>query len=110
MEYPRQISQDLKKNFCADVIYDAAHRCRTLALDSLKPAPYFILETILVRIAESWDRPLDVDEANETRDRLLEPMATLLDALATDSPDPYVLYLCNTLVSTYLGTVPRSTR
>lgn len=107
MEYPRQIAQNLKKNFCADVMYDSARRCRRLALDSVKPAPFFLLETILVGLADSWDRPVDVDEARETKERLLEPMVGLLEAIADGSPDVEVMQLCNSVVSGYLSTVPR---
>ena len=108
MENPRQLAQDLKKNFCADVLSDVARNCRNLALDSKCPAPFFVLEKGLAGIAEAWDRPLDVDEASETKDKLLPPIVDLLDALSFDSPNEDLLYLCNRLVSVYLEIVPKS--
>ena len=108
MENPRQLAQDLKKNFCADVLFDVARKCRNLALDTLNPAPFFVLEKVLAGVAENWDRPLDVDEASQTKDKLLKPIVDLLDALALDSPNEDLLYLCNRLVSVYLEIVPES--
>ncbi len=108
MENPRQLAQDLKKNFCADVLFDVARKCRNLALDSLNPAPFLVLEKVLAGVAENWDRPLDVDEASETRDKLLPPTVNLLCALTLDSPHEDLLHLCNRLVSVYLEIVPKS--
>lgn len=107
MIYPRQLAQILEKNFCADVLSDVARKCRGLALDSLNPAPFFILEKVLAGLAEDWDRPLGVDEANEIRERLLKPAVDLLEALGSDTLDDHMLYLCNKLVTAYLGIVPR---
>ncbi len=110
MEYPRQIAQDLRKNFCAEVMYRAAGRCRELALDSTNPAPFFVLETVLARVGEGWERALTVEEAEETKLRVGEPIFRLLDALGGDPSDAEVLSLCNMVVAAYLSIVPRSTR
>lgn len=108
MENPRQLARELERNFCADVLSDIAQRCRNLALDSLNPAPFFVLEKVLTGVAENWDRALDVDEASETKNKLLKPIVDLLDALALDSLNEDLLYLCNSLVTVYLEIVPKS--
>lgn len=108
MSNPRQLAQDLQRNFCAEILFDVARKCRNLALDTLNPAPFFVLEKVLAGVAESWDRPLDVNEATETRDKLLPPVVDLLNALAVDAPNEDLLRLCNRLVSVYLEIVPRS--
>ena len=108
MPNPRQLAQDLKKNFCADVLFDVARECRNLALDSLNPAPFFVLEKVLVGVANYWDRPLDVDEASEIESKVLPAVTDLLNALAVGTPNEDLLRLCNRLVSVYLEIVPRS--
>ncbi len=56
-----------------------ASLCKSLALDTASPAPFFIMEHIFLDVARHWeDKPLPVEEAKLVESFLLQPLEDLV--------------------------------
>ena len=77
--------------------------CKSLALDTASPAPFFIMEHIFLDIARYWeDKPLPVEEAKLVESQLIEPLEDLIDGIVANASSEEVFNLLNRVVSAYL--------
>ena len=80
-----------------------AHLCKTMALESGNPAPFFIMQKIFSGIADYWDeKPVVVEEAMIVQDELNVSINNLIDALEENAITERIMYLVNKVVSSYL--------
>ena len=99
----QKLRERLEKGFYLDNLYELAHLCRNLALDTTSPAPFFIMEHIFLDIARSWeDKPLPVEEAKLVGSKLIEPLEYLIEGIEADASGEEVLNLLDSVVSAYL--------
>lgn len=97
------LREKLKKEFYVDNLYEIAYLCRSLALDTGSPAPFFLLEHIFKDMARRWeDVPLTVEEAERVKSKMIEPLEGLVGKLEADAPAEEVFDLLNGVVSAYL--------
>jgi hypothetical protein len=76
--------------------------CKNLALASDSPAPFFVLQKILLSIADYWeDRPVDAEQAKLVENQLTQPILDLMDAIENQASCEIIMTLLNTLVSNY---------
>jgi hypothetical protein len=99
----QQLREKLEKGFYVDNLYEMARLCKSLALDAINPAPFFVMRSIFLGIARDWeDRALPVEEAALVASKLMEPLAKLVDGLETNAPSSELYYLLNNAVAAYL--------
>jgi hypothetical protein len=99
----QHLQEKLEKGFYLDNLYEMAHLCKMLASDTICPAPFFVMRNIFLDIARNWEeRALTVEEAKRVEKKMTKPLGDLIEGIEIDSSSEEVLYLLNTLVSTYL--------
>jgi hypothetical protein len=77
--------------------------CKSLALDTPSPAPFFFMRNIFLDIARHWeDVPLPVEEAEQVELKMLEPLEELVERLKADASVEEIFNLLNRVVSAYL--------
>jgi hypothetical protein len=77
--------------------------CKALALESVSPAPFFIMQKIFSGIADYWDeKPVIVEEANLVQVELAKFLRELIDAIENNAKAEQVMNLTNKVVSSYL--------
>jgi len=97
------LREKLKKEFYVDNLYEIAFLCRNWALDTGIPAPFFLLEHIFKDMAMRWeDVPLTVEEAEQVKSKMIEPLEGLVGGLEADVPAEEVFGLLNRVTSAYL--------
>lgn len=97
------LKEKLKKEFYVDNLYEIAYLCRSWALDTGNPTPFFLLEHIFQDMARRWeDVPLTVEEAERVKSKMIEPLEGLVGGLEADAPAEEILDLLNGVVSAYL--------
>jgi len=80
-----------------------ASLCKTLAMDTSRPLPFFVMQHLFLDIARDWEeRPLPVDEAKLLESRLIDPIKYLIEAIEAGVSAEEMFTLLNTLVSAYL--------
>jgi hypothetical protein len=99
----QDLREKLEKGFYVDNLDEMARLCRSLALDAINPAPFFVMRSIFLDIARDWEeRALTVEEAELVAVKLTEPLNKLVSGLETDAPSDDLYYLLNNVVSAYL--------
>ena len=80
-----------------------AHLCKSLALDTISPAPFFFMEQIFLAIARHWEEmPLPVEEAKLVESKMLEPLEDLVEEIEAGASSEALFNLLNKVVSAYL--------
>lgn len=96
------LREKLEKGFYVDNLYEMARLCKTMALESNNPAPFFIMQKIFSGIADYWeDRPVVVEEAKLVEGELLKSIKGLVDAIDAKVPAEQMIILMNKAVSSY---------
>ena len=99
----QQLREKLEKGFYLDNLYEMACLCRSLALDTTSPAPFFFMEHIFLNIARHWeDKPLLVEEARLVESKMIEPLEDLVEGIEAFASSEEVFNLLNRVVSAYL--------
>lgn len=99
----QQLWERLRKGFYLDNLCEMARLCKTLALDTASPAPFFIMEHIFLDIARHWeDKPLSVEEAKLVESKLIKPLEDLIQGIGANASSEETFSLLNRLVSAYL--------
>lgn len=97
------LREKLKQGFYIDNLYEMAALCKSLALDTPSPAPFFFMRNIFLDIARHWeDVPLPVEEAEQVELKMLEPLEELVERLKADASVEEIFNLLNRVVSAYL--------
>jgi hypothetical protein len=98
----KKLKEKLEQGFYVDNLYEMARLCKDLALESEKPAPFYILQKIFFGIADYWEeRPVEVEEARIVEGELLKSIKDLVDAIDSDVPAERIMSLMNKAVSSY---------
>lgn len=99
----QQLREKLRQGFYLDNLYEMARRCKSLALDTTSPAPFFFMEHIFLDIARHWeDKPLVVEEAKLVESKMIKPLEDLIEGIEVNASSEEVLNLLNRVVSAYL--------
>ena len=99
----QRLQDRLEKGFYVDNLYVMAGLCKTLALNSDYPAPFFVMQQVLLGIAKDWeDRPLPVDEAKSTENKIKDYLAHLIRAIRLGASNETIYNILNNIVSVYL--------
>lgn len=99
----QELQERLRKGFYIDNLYDMVRLCRSLALDTINPAPFFVMEKVFFGVADYWDdRPLTVEEAQEVQSKMMRPLQELIRGIEDNAPSGEMFALLNGVVSAYL--------
>lgn len=97
------LREKLKQGFYIDNLYEMAVLCKSLALDTPSPAPFFFMRSIFLDIARHWEEvPLPVEQAEQVESTMIEPLEELVEGLEADASVEEILNLLNRVVSAYL--------
>ena len=99
----QQLREKLEQGFYINNLHAMARLCKDLALDTTKPAPFFIMQHIFSEIARYWeDKPLIVEEAKLVEVEMAKPLRDLIDAIEENVSGEQMNHLLNKAVSYYL--------
>lgn len=99
----QKLRERLSKEFYIDNLYEMVRLCRSLALDTSYPAPFFVMEKIFLGVADHWDdRPLTVEEAQKVKSKMIRPLEELIRGIEYSAPSGEIFALLNGVVSAYL--------
>ena len=99
----QQLRDTLKKGLYLDNLYQVAHLCNNLAMDTPDPLPFFVIRQVFLEIARNWEeRPLPVEEANFVRSKITKPLEDVIDAIEADISKDELFDLLNRFLSAYL--------
>ena len=99
----QQLREKLEQGFYLNNLYEMAHSCKSLALDTASPVPFFVMEHIFLDIARHWeDRPLPVEEAKLVESKMMEPIKELVEVIGANASSADIYILLNRIVSAYL--------
>lgn len=102
----QQLQDSLEKGFYVDNLYVMAGLCKTLALNSEYPVPFFVLRQVFLGIAKDWeDRPLTVEEGKSTEHKIRDSITHLIQAIKLDASSETIYNILNDIVSVYLTIV-----
>jgi len=80
-----------------------ASLCKGLALDSINPTPFFVMQRIFSDIANYWDeKPIIVEEVKLVEAEMVKPLKDLIDGLEANASNDHILQLLNKVISSYL--------
>jgi hypothetical protein len=101
----QQLQDRLEKGFYVDNLYVMAGLCKTLALNSDYPVPFFVMQQVLLEVAKDWeDRPLPVDEAKLTENKIRDSLVHLIQAIRLNVSNETIYNILNNIVSIHLAT------
>ena len=99
----QQLREKLNRGFYLDNLYEMARICRSMALESENPAPFFIMQKVFSGIADYWDDgPVDVEEAKLVEIELKESLGKLIEMLESKAKNGEITEMANKVVSSYL--------
>ena len=96
------LREKLERGFYINNLYEMAHLCKNLALDTTSPAPFFVMQHIFLNIARYWeDKPLLVEEAKLVEGEMIKPLKDLINGIEADASSEQIIHLLNKAVSSY---------
>ena len=99
----RTLREKLEKGFYVDNLYEMARLCKSMALGSNSPVPFFIMQKIFSGIADYWDdKPVSVEDAKLVEAELKEPLRHLIDALEDKAENEKIMELADKAVLSYM--------
>ena len=99
----QKLREKLERGFYVNNLYDMARLCKSLALDTTNPAPFFIMENIFPGIAKYWeDRPVIVEEAKLVEVEMTKSLKELMDGIEANASSEQIVHLLNKAVSSYM--------
>lgn len=103
----KQLRERLKRGFFLDNLYEMVRLCRSLALDTDNPTPFFVMQHIFFDIAMRWeDKPLTVEDAKFVELEMTKPLDNLISGIESNLPGEQTLNLLNKVISGYLFLFP----
>jgi len=103
LENLHQLQDRLGKGFYVDNFYEMASLCKSLALGSTSPVPFFVMQHVFLGIAKNWeDRPLPVEEAKLVENKMMEPLIHLVKAISLNASNETIYNILDNIVATYL--------
>ena len=102
----QKLREKLDKGFYLNNLYDMARLCKSKALDTSSPTPFFVVERVFLGIASHWEnRPLTVEEAKEVESKLVRPLEELIRGIEENASSGEILALLNGFVSAYMTSI-----
>ena len=102
----QELRERLGKGFYLDNLYVMARLCKSLALDTASPAPFFVMEKVFLSVADHWeDRPLRVEEAKEVESKMIGSLEELIRGIESNASSQETFGLLNGVVSAYLTSI-----
>jgi len=99
----QQFRERLRQGLYLHNLYEMAQLCKTLALDTIHPVPFFVMEHIFLDIARHWeDKPLPVEEAKLVESKMIKPLEELVEGIEANASSEEAFNLLNRVVSAYL--------
>lgn len=99
----QQLREKLERGFYVNNLYEMTTLCKSLALDSSRPTPFFVMQQIFLNIANYWDeKPLIVEEAKLVEVEMKKSLKDLIDGIEVDASSGQIVHLLNKVVSSYL--------
>ena len=99
----QQLREKLKRGFYVDNLYEMASLCKSLALGTNNPVPFFVMERIFLDIAGRWEEiPLTVEKARMVELNMTEPLEDIVEGIEEFASSEEILNLLNRLIFTYL--------
>ena len=98
----QQLREKLERGFYVNNLYEMAGLCKNLVLDTVNPAPFFIMEHIFLDIAKYWeDRPVIVEEAKLVETEMMKPLKELIGGIEANASSEKIAHLMNKVVLSY---------
>jgi len=102
----QQLQDRLEKGFYVDNLYVMASLCKILALNSEYPVPFFVVQQVFLGIIKDWeDRPLSVEEAKATENKIKDSITHLIQAIKLGASNETIYNSLTDIVSVYLTIV-----
>ena len=102
----QELRERLAKGFYVDNLYMMARLCKSLALDTSSPAPFFVMEKVFLDVAHHWeDRPLAVEEAKDVESKMIRPLEELIHGIEENASSGEILGLLNGFVAAHLAAI-----
>ena len=99
----QQLRKKLEQGFYPDNLYVMARLCKDLALGTVSPVPFFVMQHIFSDIARYWeDKPVIVEEAKLVEVEMIKPLKNLMEGIEANASSEHINYLLNKVVSSYL--------
>ena len=99
----QQLREKLERGFYIDNLHQMAGLCKSLALEAVDPAPFFVMEHIFLDIAKYWeDKPLPVEEARLVEVEMIKPLKDLIGAIESNASGEQRIHLLNKTISSYM--------
>jgi len=99
----QKLREKLEQGFYVRNLADMASLCKGLALDSINPTPFFVMQRIFSDIANNWDeKPIIVEEVKLVEAEMVKPLKDLIDGLEANASNDHILQLLNKVISSYL--------
>jgi len=99
----QELRERLAKGFYIHNLDEMVRLCRSLALDTNSPAPFFVMQHIFFNISRYWeDKPLPVEEARLVELEMIKPLEDLISGIEANASSEQILNLLNKVVSAYL--------
>ena len=99
----RLLQEKLEKGFYVDNLYEMARLCKNLALETVNPAPFFVMRHIFLGIAKYWeDRPVIVEEAKLVETEMIKPLKDVIGGIETNASSEQMFHFLNKAVSSYM--------
>jgi len=98
----QQLREKLERGFYVDNFYEMARLCKDLALGTINPVPFFVMEQIFLGIARYWeDKPIIVEEAKLVEVEMIKPLRDLIGAIEVNASSEQMFHLLNKIISSY---------
>jgi len=79
-----------------------ARLCKSLALDTDNPTPFFVMEQIFLGVARYWeDKPIIVEEAKLVEAEMIKTLRDLIDGIEANASSEQMFHLLNKIISSY---------
>ena len=99
----QQLREKLEQGFYVNNLYAMARLCKDLALDTVNPVPFFVMQHIFLNIARYWeDKPLVVEEARLVEMEMIKPLKDLIGGIEANASSEQIVHLLNKAVSSYM--------
>lgn len=103
----QQLRERLDKGFYVDNLYEMVRICKSLALETSSPTPFFVMRQIFLNIANYWeDRPVIVEEAKLVEVEIIKPMMNLIETIEAKGSNDQIYNFLNRTISSYMFLFP----
>ncbi len=103
----QKLRERLDKGFYVDNLYEMARICKSLALETSSPTPFFVMRQIFLNIANYWeDRPVIEEEAKLVEVEIIKPIRELVAAIEAKGSNDQIYNILNRTIASYMFLFP----